>query len=151
MVIYLEGLLPINQITLSTCGHVSLRDKLETLYLHYHNVFGHQTYQGGGITQRALTHKATWLFDHVNNMRSRENIWKISISTFTILIATKRGRALTSGRKHANAQVVSDFVLQWIQCYIYRGSSNLLAFIKKKNDKNLEIEIFKHLTKLVVS
>ena len=122
---------------------MSLRDKLET-YLHYHNVFGHQTYQGGGITQRALTHKATWLFDHVKNS-------EISISTFTTLIATKRGRALTSGRKHANAHVVSDFLLQWIQYYIYRGSSKLLAFIKKKNDKNLEIEIFKYLTKLVVS
>ena len=43
-------------------GHVT---NLEQLYLHYHYAYGHKTYQGGDIRQRAPIHKFTWSLNEV--------------------------------------------------------------------------------------
>ena len=37
---------------------------LKTLYLHYYNTYGHQTWQGGDFLWEAVTHKVRWTFDH---------------------------------------------------------------------------------------
>ena len=34
-------------------------------YLHYHNVCGHQTWQGGELPWGSPTHKIIWPFDHM--------------------------------------------------------------------------------------
>ena len=39
--------------------------KLKTLYLHYHNAYGHQTCQSCDIMQGAPTHKFEWLFNEM--------------------------------------------------------------------------------------
>ena len=39
--------------------------QLKTLYLHYHNAYGHQIWQGGDLPWGAPIHKITWPFDHV--------------------------------------------------------------------------------------
>ena len=44
---------------------------LKTLYLHYHNAYGHQTWQGGDLPQRAPTHKVTRPCDHVVFLKPR--------------------------------------------------------------------------------
>ena len=49
---------PLSRKILWTCGHVKLRDKLKTFYLHYHNTFGHQTWQGGYLQGEASFHKS---------------------------------------------------------------------------------------------
>ena len=45
LVTYPEGVLPFD--------HVVLRDKLNPLYLHYYNAYGHQTRQGGDLPSGA--------------------------------------------------------------------------------------------------
>ena len=35
------------------------------LYLHYHNVYAHQTWSGGDLQLGGPTHKITWYFDHM--------------------------------------------------------------------------------------
>ena len=42
-----------------------LLQQVKTLYLHYHNVYGHQTLQGGDLPWGAPHHKSIWPFDHV--------------------------------------------------------------------------------------
>ena len=41
------------------------RDKLKPLCLHFHSVFGHQTWQHGDLPWGAFTHKVTWPYDFV--------------------------------------------------------------------------------------
>ena len=50
-------------LTLPGLGRSS--DKLKTLFLYYHNAYGHQTRQSGDIPWRAPTQKETWSFIHV--------------------------------------------------------------------------------------
>ena len=65
MVTYLERFLPIKSQTISLCGLKRSRDKLNPLYIHYHNAYGSQTWQGGDIERGASLHKVTRLFVHV--------------------------------------------------------------------------------------
>ena len=44
---------------LNMCSRKS-REKLNTLYLHHRNAYGHKTYQRSDITQVAPTHKFTY-------------------------------------------------------------------------------------------
>ena len=37
---------------------------LRTLYLDYHDIYGHQTWQGDNLPRGAPTHKVTQTFDH---------------------------------------------------------------------------------------
>ena len=56
---------PYSCITLSLRHVARLRDDLKTLYLHYHNDYGHQTCQGDKILRGAATLKLTWLLAEV--------------------------------------------------------------------------------------
>ena len=51
-----EKLPPINCITFYAFIHKRSFDKLKTLYLHYHGVYGHKAYQVGDIPQGAPIH-----------------------------------------------------------------------------------------------
>ena len=44
---------------------VMLRDKLKPLYLHYHNIYGHKTWQDGDLPLVASTHKVKWPYNHL--------------------------------------------------------------------------------------
>ena len=48
-VTYLRGSCPCSCMTLYLRGLTASLDKLKILYLHYHNVYGHQTWHGGDI------------------------------------------------------------------------------------------------------
>ena len=49
MLTYLNGLLPTKSDVLWSCGRVWSRDKLESLYLCYQSVYGHETWQDGNL------------------------------------------------------------------------------------------------------
>ena len=68
---------------------------LKTLYLHYHNVYGHQTWQGGDLPWGALTHKATWPLGNNVVLQNHVMNWKQNISTARVPMATKLGRMVT--------------------------------------------------------
>ena len=55
----IRNLNPLNHTTLWTRGHVRSRDKSKIFYVHYHNTYGHQTWQGGCIQWGASIHKVT--------------------------------------------------------------------------------------------
>ena len=56
-------------------------DRLDTLYLHYHNAYGYQTFQGNAITwHEPLITFTTW---------SHVTVWKIYSSFFIRFMATK--------------------------------------------------------------
>ena len=44
---------------------VTLRDKLKPLYLHYHYIYGHKTWQDGDLPLVASTHKVKWPYNHL--------------------------------------------------------------------------------------
>ena len=58
----------------SSGGHVRSRDKLSKLYLHLQNTRGHQTKQGADLQWEAPILKFKWLFDHVTNVMSLDNL-----------------------------------------------------------------------------
>ena len=39
--------------------------QLKALYLHYHNAYGYQTWQGCDLPRGTPTHEITRLFDHI--------------------------------------------------------------------------------------
>ena len=41
------------------------REKLKSLYFHYHIVYGHQPWPGGDLPEEAPTRKSLWIFNHV--------------------------------------------------------------------------------------
>ena len=58
----------------SQCGgHVSSRDKLNTLYLHLQKSHEHQIRQVANLQWETLILKATSPFDHVTNVRLRDS------------------------------------------------------------------------------
>ena len=82
-----------NQLNFSV-SYVFIRCFWWSIFLHnYQNVYGHQTFQGGDMRWRALTHKYAWdlngkvLLGHVTN--------KIHISTCRKCINTTKGKVLT--------------------------------------------------------
>ena len=52
---------------------MSSRDKVST-YPHYHNAYGHKTFQGDSIPWRTLTHKFAWPFYYMIIVRSNDNL-----------------------------------------------------------------------------
>ena len=114
----MRGFHPYSNITLKTCAHVRSCDKLKT-YLYFHNVYGQQTCQVGDLLRGTLTHKFVWPLNEAVLLTYHERLpplkphdplitwaaWyyvtisKICIITFTRLMATKLGRALTLGRR----------------------------------------------------
>ena len=63
-------------------------------YLHYHNAYGHQIWQGGDLAWGAPTHKVTRTFYHAifRNHVANENHF---LSTTRVPVATKLGRMVT--------------------------------------------------------
>ena len=59
MLTYFNGLLPTKSDVLSSCGRVWSRDKLESLYLCYQSVYGHETWQDGNLPWGASFHNVT--------------------------------------------------------------------------------------------
>ena len=55
-------------------GHVKSRDKLNTLYLHLQKTHNHQIKQGTDLKWEAPIYKATWPFDHLTNLKSRDDL-----------------------------------------------------------------------------
>ena len=66
----------------------------KTIILRYHNAYGQQTWQDGGLFWGAPAHKVTWPFDYVI-LRNHMTNWNRYISTTTTPIATKLGRVVT--------------------------------------------------------
>ena len=64
MVTYLKWVLPRKSHDPWPRGLARSLDKLKPLYLHYHSVYGHQTWQDGDPGE-AAAHKVVWPFDHV--------------------------------------------------------------------------------------
>ena len=75
-------------MTLWSRGLVRWRDKLKSLYLHYHSAYGHHISQDGDLYWWTPAHKVTWppghvvLWDHMTT----ENHY---ISTTTVSMATQ--------------------------------------------------------------
>ena len=51
-----------------------LLQQQETLYLQYHNDYGHQTWQGSDLSWGGSIHKIVWPFDHVVFAGSRDKL-----------------------------------------------------------------------------
>ena len=75
-------------MTLRPCAFVKC-DKLKVSYLHYHNAYGHKTWQYCDLLWAASTHEDTWPY---NNVATEDYLIKKNISTFTMPMATKIGR-----------------------------------------------------------
>ena len=58
-------LLEVNSMAGLKRKHLESPYSATTLYLHYHNIYGLQTWQGGDSPQGAPNHKITLLFEHV--------------------------------------------------------------------------------------
>ena len=71
------------------------RNKLKLLYLHYHNIYGHQTSQDGDIPWQPPNHKVIQSFDHVVLQGHVANK-KHHISITRVSMATKLGRIIAS-------------------------------------------------------
>ena len=96
MVTSLDGLTPMKShrsLTTWPCL-VRRREKLKSLYLHYHNAYGDQTWQEGNLPWKVPVFKFKWAFghevlwDHVTN-------WNYYISTTATSTATKICRTVT--------------------------------------------------------
>ena len=61
----MRGFNPRSHMTLWLSGLARSRDKLTLLYLHYHNTYENQTWQGGDLPWEALTRKVKLSFSHV--------------------------------------------------------------------------------------
>ena len=59
---------PLNRVVM--WDHVNLN----TLTLHLQKTHGHQARQGADLQWETHTINATWPFDHVTNVRSRDNL-----------------------------------------------------------------------------
>ena len=68
---------------------------MKTLYLHYHNAYGHQTGQDSDLSGGAPTHKVTWPFDHVILRNQVTNVNYISTTTVPVHKVTKVGNIMT--------------------------------------------------------
>ena len=69
------------------------RDKLKHLYMHFHNTYGHQTWQGDNLPLENPTYLVRWPFDNVATWQIQE----IYICSSAILMATKIGRVVACG------------------------------------------------------
>ena len=49
-------------------------DKCKTLCLHFHNIYGHQTWQSGNLPLEDLTHQVMWPFDYVVMWQMEKNL-----------------------------------------------------------------------------
>ena len=66
------------------------RDKCKTVYLHFCNIYGHQTWQSSNLRWADPIFKFTWIFDYVATWQMK----KTYIYTSTMPIATKLGRVV---------------------------------------------------------
>ena len=66
----------------------------KTVYLHYHNTYGHQTCQSGDLPWVALIFKITWPFHHVV-LRDRVTNWNHFNYTTRVVMATKISSMVT--------------------------------------------------------
>ena len=89
-------------------GHVRSRDKLNILYLHMHETYGHQTNQGAILLWEVLTLKP---HDPLITWPTRRHV-TISKSLYfflsPVLWLLNLGANLRQEVQHANAQVVTD-------------------------------------------
>ena len=46
-------------------GFANSRDKLKPLHMHYHDAYGHRTWEDRDLPWGAPTHKVKWNFDQV--------------------------------------------------------------------------------------
>ena len=72
----------------------NLLQELKTLYLHFHNDYGYQTWLGGDLPWETPTHKVTWPSDHVvlQDHLINESHY---ISIIRVYMATKLDRIVT--------------------------------------------------------
>ena len=80
--------------TLWSNGLTRSHDNLEPLYLHYHNIYGRNTWQRGHLPWLSFTHKVKWtyhhvvLWDHMKNQKHMSPIppclagWWLALSDF---------------------------------------------------------------------
>ena len=85
---------PTHKVT-SPFDHVVLRDNVKPLYLHYHNIYGHQASKDGDILWQAPNHKVIQSFDHVVLQGQVANK-NHHISITRVSMATKNGRMIAS-------------------------------------------------------
>ena len=62
-----------------TRGLLRLHGKLNKLYLHLQKTHEHQNRQGVGLLWETRTLKATWLFDHMINVRLCDNLKNLNL------------------------------------------------------------------------
>ena len=113
---YREELPPINLHDPSmkwTC------EALLQIKYYYQKTHGHQTRQGADLPWESPSLKATWLFDHVTSVRSRE-ILNIYISTFTRLTTTLAGCRLTEDCS-AHERLCRDQLMLWLELSYFRN------------------------------
>ena len=91
MVIYHNSTGPQNHVILYLHGFVKSSEKYFALYLYLQTIYEHQTKKSGDckhVLWEASSHKVTWHFDHVINVRASNKLKK-HISTFTRGLAGK--------------------------------------------------------------
>ena len=73
---YLEELLHIKLLDpLCSLDLARSHDKLKSIYLHYHIVYGHQRWQDSDLTRWAITNNVAFAFDYIFLWaRSRDNL-----------------------------------------------------------------------------
>ena len=58
------------------------RDKCKTLYLHFHNIYGHQTWQRGNLWWRDPNFKVMWPFDYVVTWQMKKILYLSFLNTY---------------------------------------------------------------------
>ena len=79
MVIYYDSTGPQNHVILYLHGFVKSSEKYFALYLYLQTIYEHQTKKSGDckhVLWEASSHKVTWHFDHVINVRASNKLKK---------------------------------------------------------------------------
>ena len=79
---------------LSSSGLARSRDKSKPFYFHYHNAYGHKTWQDCDLSWAAFTDKVSWSYNYVVWWDSMTN-GKHYIFTSKMSVATKLDRIVT--------------------------------------------------------
>ena len=73
------------------------RDKLKSLYLYYHNAYGHQTWQDGDLPWLSFNHKVIWPYNHMALWDHYRSLWPQNVA----------GRLLTLSDSYPQTHIIT--------------------------------------------
>ena len=95
-----------SHVTFWLCGYVA---NGKNLYLHFHNVYGHQTWQSGNLQWGSPTFKVMWPFDYGVTWQMKK---ASTVCNSTIPMATKLDRVVTYNQETPPTKL-RDLLITW--------------------------------------